>query len=145
MPRYTFECQGCSTRFDRTLKIGDHPTHECPACHEQAPRLFDKSSFGFGFSSGGKSLANSGVHDHDYPSADKIVGRSAESRWATYRDREKVKQKVREVGGSSALERVDGDGFIDYTAMGQPRMDARAKLVDMAVAIERQQSVKPSQ
>ena len=145
MPRYTFECQGCSTRFDRTLKMGDHPTHECPACHEQAPRLFDKSSFGFGFSAEGNAPANSGVHDHDYPSADKIVGRSAESRWATYRERDKVKQKVREIGETTALERIDGDGFTDYAAMGQPKVDARAKLVDMAVAIERQQQPKPVQ
>lgn len=143
MPRYTFECQLCSTRFDRTLKMGDHPTHPCPACKDEAPRLFDKSAFGFGFSTGGGAPANSGVHDQDYPSADKIVGRSADARWATYRERDKVKKQVREVGASPALERIDGDGYTEYTAMGQPQRDARAKLVDLAVDVERQQPVKP--
>jgi putative FmdB family regulatory protein len=145
MPRYTFECQQCSTRFDRTLKMGDHPTHPCPSCKEEAPRLFDKSAFGFGFAAGGTAPANSGVHDQDYPSADKVVGRSAEARWATYRERDKVKKQVRQVGGSAALERLDGDGYTDYAAMGQPQLDARAKLVDLAVAIERQQPGKPAQ
>jgi len=107
--------------------------------------LFDKSAFGFGFAAGGTAPANSGVHDQDYPSADKVVGRSAEARWATYRERDKVKKQVRQVGGSAALERLDGDGYTDYAAMGQPQLDARAKLVDLAVAIERQQPGKPAQ
>jgi len=145
MPRYTFECVQCSTRFDRTLKLGDHPTHPCPSCNEEAPRLFDRAAFGFGFSAGGSAPANSGVHDQDYPSADKIVGRSADERWATYRARDKVKNQVREVGGSPAIERIDGEGFTEYAAMGQPQRDARAKLVDLAVAVERGSQVKPTQ
>jgi putative FmdB family regulatory protein len=142
MPRYTFECQSCSTRFDRTLKMGDHPTHPCPACKDEAPRLFDKAAFGFGFAAGGGTPANSGVHDQDYPSADKIVGRSADVRWATYRERDKIKKQVRELGESPALERIDGDGYTEYTAMGQPQRDARAKLVDLAVEVERKQPAK---
>jgi hypothetical protein len=107
--------------------------------------LFDRAAFGFGFSAGGSAPANSGVHDQDYPSADKIVGRSADERWATYRARDKVKNQVREVGGSPALERIDGEGFTEYAAMGQPQRDARAKLVDLAVAVERGSQVKPTQ
>lgn len=145
MPRYTFECQSCSTRFDRTLKMGEHPTHECPSCKDVAPRLFDQVAFGFGFAAGGSASANSGVHDHDYPSADKIVGRSADTRWATYRERDEIKKKVREVGESPALERIDGEGYTEYAAMGQPQRDARAKLVDLAVEVERQQPVKSAQ
>jgi len=142
MPRYTFECPLCSTRFDRTLKMGDHPTHPCPSCKEEALRLFDKTAFGFGFAAGGTAPANSGVHDQDYPSADKIVGRSADMRWATYRERDKVKNQVREIGGSPALERVEGEGYTEYTAMVQPKREARAKLVDFAVNVERQRAVK---
>lgn len=105
--------------------------------------MFDKTAFGFGFATGGTAPANSGVHDQDYPSADKIVGRSADTRWATYRERDNIKRQVREIGGSPALERVDGEGYTEYTAMGQPKREARAKLVDLAVDVERQQSVKP--
>jgi putative FmdB family regulatory protein len=145
MPRYTFECQLCSTRFDRTLKMGEHPTHECPSCKEEAPRLFDQAAFGFGFSAGGSAPANSGVHDQDYPSADKAVGRSADTRWATYRERDQVKKQVRSIGESPALERIDGDGYTEYTAMGQPQRNARAKLVDLAVDVERVQKAKLAQ
>jgi hypothetical protein len=125
--------------------MGDHPTHECPSCKEEAPRLFDQAAFGFGFSAGGTAAANSGVHDQDYPNADKIVGRSADIRWSTYRERDKIKKKVREVGDSPALERIDGGDFTEYTAMGKPKRDARAKLVDLAVEVERGKSVKPTQ
>jgi putative FmdB family regulatory protein len=145
MPVYSFECQRCSTRFDRTLKLGDHPTHECPSCKEEAPRLFSKNGFGFAFSSGGKAPANSGVHGHDYPTADQAVGRSAEDRWATYTQREEVKKKVREVSGTGALARVDGEGYTDYASMTAPEKDARGKLVDYAVQMERQPEVKPDQ
>ena len=35
MPKYTFECQteGCSLKFERTLKMGNHGSLECPSCH----------------------------------------------------------------------------------------------------------------
>jgi len=141
MPKYEFECQVCSTRFDRTLKMGDHPTHPCPSCKEDAPRLF--TGFGFAFAAGGSAPANSGVHDQDYPSADKIIGRSAEERWATYREREKVKQTVRQQGDSSALIRVDGEGYSEYEAMAPVGKEARAKLVDYAVDLEHRPIVKP--
>lgn len=145
MPRYTFECQICNTRFERTLKMGGNPTHECPSCKEEAPRLFQGEGFGFGFAAGGSAPANSGVHDQDYPSADKIVGRSAESRWATYKERDKVKKQVRDAGGSGALERFDGEGFTEYSAMGSPQRQARANLVDYAVKIESRPLVKRDQ
>lgn len=104
--------------------------------------MFDKTAFGFGFAAGGAAPANSGVHDQDYPSADKIVGRSADVRWATYRERDKVKNQVREMGRSPALERIEGEDYTEYTAMGQSKREARAKLVDLAVDVERQQSMK---
>lgn len=136
MPKYAFECQVCSTRFERTLKMGDHPTHECPNCREEAPRLF--TGFGFAFAAGGSSPANSGVHDHDYPTADKIVGRSAEERWAEYKEREKVKKKVRELGGTNALLRVDGSDYVEYDAMTPEDKKVRETVVDYAVTMEHQ-------
>lgn len=146
MPKYQFECHTCSIRFDRVLKMGDHPTHECPSCKEEAPRIFDGNGFGFGFTSSSSAApANTGVHDQDYPTADKAVGRSAEKRWETYRERDQVKSKVRQVGSSPALTRVDGDGYTDYTAMSVPERSARKKLVDYAVAVEKQPRLKTRQ
>lgn len=137
MPKYSFECQVCQTRFDRTLKMGEYPLYACPSCREDAPRIF--TGFGFGFvTPGAKAPGNSGVHDQDYPSADKAVGRSAEARWSEYRERDKVKKKVRETSGSSALLRYDGDGFVDYDAMTASSKKGREKVVDYAVAVSQQ-------
>jgi len=92
----------------------------------------------FAFAAGGSSPANSGVHDHDYPTADKIVGRSAVERWEEYRERDKVKRKVRELGGTEALLRVDGDGFVEYDAMTPDDKKVRETVVDYAVTMEHQ-------
>lgn len=140
MPKYVFECQVCATRFDRVLKMGDYPTYACPSCKEEAPRLFAGSGFGFGFAAPvNGSLANTGVHSQDYPTADQIVGNSAEKRWETYIKRESVKKVVRQKGASPALARLDGDGFTEYAAMVPAERQARGKLVDYAVAIEKQE------
>jgi len=96
------------------------------------------NGFSHAFSAGNGAAANSGVHDHDYPTADKIVGRSAEERWSEYREREKVKKQVREQGGSGALLRSDGDGFVEYDAMSPGGKTARENLVDYAVTMENQ-------
>lgn len=99
-----------------------------------ASRLFDR--FGFQFQAGkGAAEANTGVHKHDYPTADQAIGRSAEARWATYVERDKVKQRARELGGTGALARVDGDGYTDYSPMAPAAREARAKLVDHTLPI----------
>lgn len=137
MPKYSFECSPCDLQFHRTLKIGTHPTHECPKCGDQAPRLWE--SFGFAFAPGGKAPANSGVSKHDYPTADYAVGRDADARWAEYRDREKVKQKVREVGGTHALIRKTGKDYIDYQAGGDNLIPTRKQLSKEAAEVVKKQ------
>jgi putative FmdB family regulatory protein len=124
MPVYEFECQDCTLRFRRTLKMGDHTSHPCPRCGTDAPRLWE----GFGghqFAHGGTAPANSGVHDHDYPTADKAVGRDAELRWGEIHEREKVKEAVRKLGGTSKLSRQNGQGYVEYTAMSDAHMNRR--------------------
>ncbi len=131
MPKYTFHCQTCSptVRFTRNLKIGDWPTHPCPACREEAPRLYE--GFGFQFQAGrGSEDANTGVHAHDYPTADQAVGRSAEDRWHLYREREKIKRQARALGGTGALARVDGEGYTEYAPLTPAGQQARASLVN---------------
>jgi len=127
MPRYVFECQNesCNCRFDRNLKMGEHPTHECPSCHEEAPRCLEGEGFAFGFKVGEAQQGNSGVHKEDYPTADQAVGRSADVRWASYRERDKVKDQVRAGEGTHALIRQNGPDFVEYQAMSKPGLEAR--------------------
>lgn len=143
MPKYTFHCQqdNCNIRFARTLKMGAWPTHPCPTCKEEAPRLYE--GFGFAFEAGkGVDQANTGVHDQDYPSADKIVGRSAESRWKDFRERQAIKNEVRRKGGNALLRR-DGPGYVEYDAMTDQAKKAREKTVDYAIKVEKSPVVKP--
>jgi len=138
MPKYTFECE-CGLRFDRVLKMDDHPTHPCPSCSEEAPRLFQGQGFGFAFAGAPKDIgtpANTGVHDIDYPSADKVVGRSAEGRWETYTKRAAIKEKVRKNSGVSQLARQDGEGYMDYTSMSPGQREGRRRLVKLATDLK---------
>lgn len=124
MPVYEFECPYCAIRFKRNLKMDTHPSHPCPECECDAPRLWE----GFGghsFAAGDGPTANSGVHDHDYPTADRAVGRDAEARWGEIHEREKIKEAVRQGGQTHAVSRKNGEGFVEYTAMTDEAMAKR--------------------
>jgi len=90
--------------------------------------------FGFSFSSSpSAATANTGVHKDDYPTADQIVGREAEHNWGVIHRREKVKEEARGQGGTHALIRHDGEGFIDYEPMSDGGRVARRNLAKRAV------------
>ena len=124
MPQYVFECPVCNVRFERTLKMGEHTTHPCPSCQDPAPQVID-TEFGFAFAQGNGAPANSGVHDHDYPTADKAVGRSADERWDLIQRRETVKNEARKKGDTHALIRHTGRDYIDYEPMSDVGRNAR--------------------
>ena len=119
MPTYVFDCP-CGTQIKKNLKMGEHPTHPCPECGAAAPRAWMGNGFGFGFAASPKPApANTGVAKNDYPTADRIVGSDADTRWELYEARAKVKEQVRAVGGDHALNRRNGDGFVEYAAGGK--------------------------
>lgn len=126
MPKYSFECP-CGLRFSRSLKMGEHPTHICPSCDQEAPRVWE--GFAFNFAQGGSAPGNSGVAKHDYPTADQAVGSDAQKRWKEYRAREKVKTQVRKNSGRRPLIRKHGEGYIEYQAGDDKLVATRKKLV----------------
>ncbi len=133
MPKYSFECQteGCDLRFERTLPMGDHPSHECPNCHEFAPRILE--GFAFGFKNDPSQQGNSGVHKDDYPTADQAVGRDAERRWEHYAARDKVKAQARKQGETHALMRKTGTDYVEYEPMSDAGREARRNLTKTAL------------
>lgn len=131
MPLYVYECQDCKLRFERTLSMGEHTTHECPQCKNEAPQVIDGFSFGFAESKG--APANSGVHKDDYPTADQAVGKSAEKRWATVNAREQVKTEARKQGGTEALIRHTSPEYIDYEPMSDTGRKAHFNLAKKAL------------
>lgn len=127
MPQYTFECQTCALRFTRTLKMDNYATQPCPNCTDAAPLVVEGFAFKFE-ATPGASPGNSGVHDLDYPTADKAIGRSADQRWGLIHERDKVKAEARRQGGTHALIRHTGDDYIDYEPMNPAGIDARREL-----------------
>lgn len=136
MPKYTFECQigECNLRFEKNLKMGEYPSFECPNCHDQAPRVME--GFGFDFKGpAGAPPGNTGVHKDDYPTADQAVGKDADKRWELNRERDAVKNTVRQQGGSPALtRRTAKDGsYVEYEAMSDVGRQARRASAKKAV------------
>jgi putative FmdB family regulatory protein len=140
MPQYAFECSACNLQFSRNLKMGDHKTHTCPSCKEQASRVWEGQGFGFDFAqTEGTHQANSGVTKHDYPTADVIVGMSAEARWNEIHAREEVKQKVRQATGQRVIRRQDAPDhtYIDYSSVTSEQNEARKRLIEDAKRVEK--------
>ena len=134
MPVYRFKCE-CSLQFERKLAMGAHPTHKCPECTKDAPRLFAGTNLGLKFAQGSSPTSNSGFHDLDYPTADKAVGRDADIRWDGFMERDKLKQKVRNGGQQKALIRKDlKTGETEYRTMVAPEKEARDKFFDKEIA-----------
>jgi putative FmdB family regulatory protein len=94
MPRYEFKCSPCSLRFEESVKMGVK-SHPCPKCSAPSPKKL--SSFGFQFASG-KVPGNTGVDSLD-SSVDKAVGRDADKRWETIKDRRALKRQVQHDNG----------------------------------------------
>ena len=130
MPQYTFYCQSCNLQFKCRLKMGDHKIHKCASCKGEAKRVLQ--GFGFDFAqTAATKQANSGVTKHDYPTADNIVGRSAEEKWDQIYARNVAKDKFRQETGAVALSRKDtvesGQIVTEYKPLHQTQFDARKK------------------
>jgi len=140
MPAYTFTCEACNIEFERTLKMAEHLSHPCPSCGQDSARDWGSDAMSFGFKGDQTgSTANTGVHDNDYPTADKVVGRDADVRWAMINEREKVKAEARRQGGTHALIRHNSRDYIDYEPMTPGGRTARRNLAKAAIESVRTQ------
>jgi putative FmdB family regulatory protein len=132
MAQYMFECPSCEVRFSRSLKMTNPESCACPSCGGESPRYWEGQGFGFGFEQG-KTPGNTGVSKHDNPTADQAVGSNADQKWAEFHDRDKVKQKVREVGQTHAITRrhviEQGKPLVEYGVGGEPVLEHRRQFV----------------
>lgn len=127
MPQYTFFCEACSLQFKRRMKMGSYQEASCPECRASAPRQWEGQALTHNFAPvPGTAKANSGVAQHDYPTADNLVGRSAEMRWSDQIRRNKAKSQIRDQG--VALARRDEGSVSEYKVLSQSEFDARKKL-----------------
>ena len=133
MPIFIYECRTCEVEFEEfivhqedTKKYSEH--HPCPECKRRAKRIKVNSvSFSFkapnGQTQGSGVHGQSGVHDLDYPSLDKAIGRSSTKKWEYYYDRKKARDKARRELGTNAVKQVDGV----VTALDSQTADFREK------------------
>lgn len=131
MPQYTFLCGPCSFQFKRKLAMGIHPTFQCPLCKKGALRKWEGQGFGFGFQeTTATAKGNSGVSKHDYPTADNIVGRSADAQWSIIHERNAAKDKIRGQGmGLARRDHVEDSRVVtEYTTLSEGGFAARKRL-----------------
>lgn len=143
MPKYVFICASCVVEFERTLKMGTHPTHECPSCSEPAERVWEGTELAFGFAdSANATPTNTGVHKEDYPTADHVVGKSANQRWEQVHERDKIKAEARKLGKTHKLIRHTHDNYIDYEPMSPVGGAARKQLTKEAIETVKRQKTQ---
>jgi len=100
MPNYTFKCEKCSTRFERSLKLEQADKGAlCPSCGNKTANKLPPSGVGF-------KMAESKKIPKDI---DLAVGKDAEKKWEEYDEKKRIKDKIRKETGSERLS-VDFDG-----------------------------------
>lgn len=99
MPVYDFKCNDCGLKFEKSLKMADSESTECPVCKSVTSNKLPAKGV----------LSKVAESTHIPKDIDLAVGRSAEERWQAYEDRSKRKQKVRDESDTSLVTR-DPDG-----------------------------------
>lgn len=117
MPAYEYRCDSCEVEFEELLTQTDDvrayaSAHPCPGCGSMAPRILSAANFAFKAparaSAGSGVHGQSGVHDLDYPSVDKAVGRSSAKRWDAFNAKKAERDRVRRESGTNSISTIGG-------------------------------------
>lgn len=117
MPTFEYCCDDCHIIFEELLIALDEvkqysKEHPCKKCGKPAHRI--PSAANFNFAGKGESdpthRMSSGVHDLDYPTLDKAVGRSANRKWKSYDAEKSERDVVRRRTGEHAISIDPGTG-----------------------------------
>ena len=99
MPVYDFKCSVCNLKFEKSLKIADSLSTECPSCKSITSKKLPA-----------KGVLSKIKESTKIPKEiDLAVGRSAEERWQAYEDKTRQKQEIREKSDTHLVTR-DPDG-----------------------------------
>ena len=116
IPSDEYYCEACEAIFEELRLSRDEvrahaKSHPCKFCGQESGRVPSASNFTFkGVAEGDPTRAgNSGVHDLDYPTLDKAVGRSANRKWKEYGARKAARDEARRRFGTNAIS-VGADG-----------------------------------
>lgn len=159
MPTFEYECAICGIIFEELLISGDEVReyskhHPCPNDKAHVcPRVMSVTNFNFkGMAYGDPRNRNpqttkgsTGVHDLDYPTLDKAIGRSATRKWKDFTERKKARDAARKEFGTSAIS-VAPDGTMRPLPKGHEEVRANAFRVAKDIhkeAVERKKGSKP--
>lgn len=108
-----YSCKACGLLSEELFRSKAPTEIACPACGGVSERSL--SDFGFKFGNG-KTPGNTGVEslDRDY---DKLIGRDAETRWESVKDRNSRKQEVQRAHGGKVPLRINSHG--EYEPMSE--------------------------
>lgn len=135
MAVFEYGCPLCGLRKEKLFRKTPPDTISCPACNADAPRLL--SDFGFAFGSG-KVPGNTGVDSLD-SSIDKIVGRDADSRWESVKDRNSRKNRLKRE--TNAPIRMNSEG--EYETMSDTEVQRFKNLhKENHAAVERYKALR---
>jgi len=141
MPTFEYHCRPCQLSFDELHVLQDDvkkfaDSYPCPSCKQDAERN-RVSSFGFKFSGDVRGTSgvhgNSGVHDLDYPSLDKAVGRSSAKKWEKARETQKEMAAARV---SSETGAVAQDSSGKFVGISKEKLTQRESILSKAKTSE---------
>lgn len=147
MPSFEYFCKNCKTIFEELIldpaEVKKYSqSHPCLKCRKPATRVPSAVNFAFkapaGRTQGSGVHGQSGVHDLDYPSLDKAIGRSSDKKWGVYNERKKARDKVRKATGKNAVAQV-GD---KVTPLSVSDLNVRSKA--MALLSKAKKNAKDS-
>jgi len=99
MPIYDFRCEDCNLKFEKSLKMADSQTTDCPKCGKQTSNKLPAKGV----------MSKMGEVTKIPKDIDLAVGKSAEERWLSYEERKKQKDKVRKESDTNLISR-DAEG-----------------------------------
>lgn len=115
MPVYEYSCNNCEIIFEELFLSSKEARkhtekYPCPECGSDADRVPSATNFQFKGTAEGDPTkrGNSGVHDLDYPTLDKAIGRSANRKWKEYHREKAARDKARRALGTNTISERDG-------------------------------------
>jgi putative FmdB family regulatory protein len=131
MPVYRYECSKCGLSFEKLVsKVSANAETSCVSCLAPSHKVVSRAAAVFNSS---RPAGETGIHDVDYPVADKMVGRSAEKKWVQFQERRDVEDTARKEYGTEYLGKVAVNANTDeYYAVGPERLNLRREIAKEA-------------
>lgn len=115
MPTYTYLCNSCNLKFDKSFMKVKNTESECPDCSSISRRV--------------PSLVNIGKAGTSQESTDILIGKVSEKRWEDINHRKEERNQLRKESNNQAVSRnakiVNGKIKYEYNSVTKERLKER--------------------